>query len=408
VKHKIQNGFRHITHLLTAAFICYGFYAAIQTYLKGDTPLLSKNLETEASAVARFKSMPSIERNRLIVGQQLILQSEPLNKTAIINLSLLFRSADQNELANKLIKSASALSLRDSKLAVSALQLHIQSGEFIAALTSIDALLLTHNGSTQELFSTLASLTSNPLAKTELVYLLAHSPPWRIPFLNWLAQNSDRPELAFDLLTELKSGKARISHWEVMVLVRRYIVDKRFDTAYFVWLSLLPDYQLREVRSIFDGEFDLPLSSFFFDWTVVAGTGVSVDTIPRTEGSYDKVLRVQLKNDRDIVGPIYQLLRMPRGKYVFTGSYNSWNVKTESGLIWRIRCVEGDQAELAIVPISTGSNQWERFQIGVDVHDSCPTQKLSLEMRTSAVLDQKISGIAYFDSFQINPKESSN
>jgi hypothetical protein len=403
-----KNSFGLFWSLPIACFILYSLFTSVSLYLEESTEPLYNSLETKESVVSRLKLMSSKDKDILVQKQNSILANNPFDKTALTNLRLLMIADNKTEQADRLIKEAAALSLRDGQAVIDALSLQIKSGDYSAAFRGIDALLRTEAAPSEKLYEVLAGLSANPNVKSELVQLLASEPPWRVKFLNWAAQNSDRPDLAYDIMTELKSRNVPLIHWEIMVLVRRYIVNKQFESAYYVWLSLLPEYQLSKVRNIFDGNFDLPLSSFFFDWTPIPSDGIAVDTIPRSQGNNDKILRVQFQNDRKTVNPVYQLLRLSPGQYVFSGSYRSENLQSQDTLVWRITCIEGPHAEIASVPSSPGTNPWQGFETEVDVPEDCPTQKLSLEMRSNATLNQKISGTSYFDNLQITRKQNIN
>jgi hypothetical protein len=101
------------------------------------------------------------------------------------------------------------------------------------------------------------------------------------------------------------------------------------------------------------------------------------------------------------VAPIYQLLRLGPGKYIYSGEFKAENLKTESGLVWRIFCQEAGHELLATSATLSGTRQWDSFDVRFDVPPNCPTQVLLLRIWSPATLDQKISGRAYYDNLRI-------
>jgi hypothetical protein len=149
------------------------------------------------------------------------------------------------------------------------------------------------------------------------------------------------------------------------------------------------------------------MNSLHFDWNPNSNKSVETKVVPRANGSTDNVLRVDFVNNRDPVAPIFQSLRLAPGKYIYSGESKTEDLKTESGLVWRIWCLEGNEALLATSPRFSGTNQWDHFEVRFEVPSNCTTQRLALRMMSPAVLDQQISGYAYYDNLNITPLAAS-
>jgi tetratricopeptide (TPR) repeat protein len=393
---------RAIAVLAAVAIACAG-WAAITTLLHRDpVPLLAGDVPID-KLPDELEALPADARADLIARERARLAADPMDQGALINLSLLYGAEGDRERANAFAIAAAARALRDGRAQTAALQIHLQKGDAAAALVSLDALIRTRPDSRDSLFAALLELAGNTQAAVPVAKLLAEEPPWRGSFFAWAAEKSERPEIAYQLLSALKGSAAPPSDKEVQVLVRRYLDAKDYSTAYFIWLDALSETALRKAANVFDGGFDLPLADLYFGWTRSYSNGVETKIVPRANGSSDSVLRIDFVGNRDRVGPVYQFLRLVPGRYILSGDFRSERLQTETGLVWRIICNEGGGQALAETPALLGDRQWDRFEERFEVPSGCTTQSLGLTGRSSAVLDQQMSGRAYYDNMAIAP-----
>ncbi len=388
---------------VTAGFIACAGLAAVMTLMRGEPlPLLAGDVPIDRLP-DELKALPADARADLATRERARLAADPMDQGALVNLSLLSGADGDRDRADALAIAAAGRALRDGRAQTAALQLLLQRGDAAGALVSLDALIRTRPDSRDSLFAALLELAGNPQASEPVVRLLAEEPPWRGEFFTWAAEKSERPEIAYQLLSALKGSAAPPADIEVQQLVRRYIDAKDLSTAYFIWLDSLSETALRKAANVFDGGFDLPLADLYFGWTQSYSKGVETKIVPRANGSSDSVLRISFVGNRDRVGPVYQFLRLAPGRYILSGDFRAEQLQTETGLVWRIICNEGSAALLAETPPLTGDRQWDRFEARFEVPAGCITQSLGLSARSTATLDQQISGRAYYDNMAITP-----
>jgi hypothetical protein len=359
--------------------------------------------EAPETLQARLKAMPQAARETLTEAQKQRLQADPLDRGAIYNLAQLKSASGDAEAAERLVLSASSRSLRDVRMQAATLEILLRKGEFARALTIMDALARSRPQLQEKLFDQLAALASTREVEPHVMNLLASAPPWRTAFFERIVSSGADPQFVYRLLAALRGTAAPASDTEIRLLLGRLSRDKRFETAYFVWLDLLDDLDLKRVSQVFDGGFDAIPRNLYFDWTISRSRTVDVRIVPRATGSADKVLRVDYVANREAVSPALQYLRLAPGNYVFSGEQRADGLKTENGILWRIVCIDGPGGTYASAPLLSGDMQWSRFDVRFSVPADCPTQQLYLYASSSAVLDQQVSGSAQFDNLTITP-----
>jgi hypothetical protein len=390
---------------LLAAFIAYCAYASIMTLFPGgQQPLLQGEITAERLPDA-LKALPPAELQALLAREQARLAAEPLDRTALINLAMLHRAQGDGPRADALTIVAASRAARDSRAQALALPIHLAKGEAPGALTRLDALLRARPEAQEQLFSALLVLAGNKSAEVLVADLLARDPPWRIPFLQWAALKSPQPQIAYQLLSALKASRLPPRAAEVRAVINHYAAAKDYATAYFIWLDLLSEVEVRKAGNIHDGGFDLPIESLNFGWNLNNPKNAETKVVPRANGSADNVLRIDFINNRDLVAPVFQTIRLAPGRYVFSGDYKAEDLKTDSGLVWRVHCLEGKSGLIHFSTPLSGNRQWDHFETRFDVPQDCATQQLYLVMRSDAALDQIVSGRAYYDNLAIQPAE---
>jgi hypothetical protein len=391
----------------TALFVaCAGYASVLGLLSRKPPPLLAADVAIDKLPAA-LKALPASERQSLILRERSWLAANSLNRGALVNLSLLYSADGQEKLAEDLAIAAAKLALRDGKAQAAALQVQLKRGDVADALYRLDALIRSKPEIQDALFATVLALTASKEGKGPVVELLARDPPWRQAFLGWAAEKSDKPQLAYQLISALKSADASPTNLEVQSLIRHYVNAGDHATAYFIWLDLLSEMELRKAGNVFDGGFDLPMDSLYFGWTLSHSKSVETKIVPRANGSPDNVLLVDFVNNRDPAVPIFQFVRLAPGKHIFSGDFKAEALATESGLVWRILCLDGPKNILATSAALSGNKQWDHFELRFEVPPSCTTQQLYLGMLSAAVLDQKVSGRAYYDNLSITPATAS-
>jgi hypothetical protein len=136
------------------------------------------------------------------------------------------------------------------------------------------------------------------------------------------------------------------------------------------------------VAYVFNGTFELPLSNVGFDWRIPPQDGIDVTT-EATDGTVGKrALKVAFSNKRYSAPPIYQLLALSPGRYLFEGRSRS-DLESWLGLQWGVYCAERNGQsgrQLVRTDRFVGAVDWTDFRQSLVVPGDCPAQVLRLEL----------------------------
>jgi hypothetical protein len=378
-------------------------YASIATFLYDGRDRLPADATSIETLPEALKKLSAADRQVLIAAEQNKLAREPLDRAALRNLSYLFAADGQAKRGQELMTAAADSAMRDSIAQANALPVMLEKGDFVRAVKSLDALLRTNPQSGETLYPVVSQLAEQSQSRQQVINVLTTTPPWRLAFLEWLAGKGGRPQTAHDILSGLKATDAPPTGWEVLSLLRHFLSAKDYETAYFMWLDMLSEEKIRKAGNIFDGGFSLPLAPpwLYFSWTATPSASVNINSVPRSTGSTDNVLRIDFVNNRDKVAPMQQFLRLSPGSYVYSGEMRTDNLRAEAPLGWQLYCLEGDRGQISFIETKPKLPTWDRFETRFEVPQGCATQLLTLRISSSATLDQKISGSVFYDNLAI-------
>jgi hypothetical protein len=89
------------------------------------------------------------------------------------------------------------------------------------------------------------------------------------------------------------------------------------------------------------------------------------------------------------------------GSYQFRGRYKL-NLRSERGLLWRIRCVNKSNNGIGESLINGDEPKWKDFGFSFTVPNDCPAQSIQLILDARSASERFVSGSAWFDDFQID------
>jgi hypothetical protein len=388
--------------LALAGFIVFALYSSL-------TALLARSAATaqlsEGSSIDRIvealRTTSKAERQLLEKQQRDILTADKLNRDAIVGLALIYQANGEAIKAARLISAAAKRTPREGRSQVLALEIAIKSGQWRQAVAMLDILIRTQPEAQVPMFSALAALAESDRARPAVLQRLLSPPPWRSAFLLWTAEKSGKPQLAYRIISDLKLTTTDALQSEIQAVLRQYVQKEDYAAAHFVWLDLLSATDLAKVKNVFDGGFDLPFTPLYFTWTPQPANGVDVRTVPRSSDAADRVLCVEFANNRGHVAPIVQYLRLSPADYTLTVEARSEDLVTESGLVWYIQCADGNRASLGATLPLKGDTTWGRSAVSFRVSHGCATQMIGVSIASGNILDQRISGRAYFDNVAI-------
>lgn len=334
------------------------------------------------------------------------LRENPADVAALLLAARDFESGMRPEEAARAYAAAYQLAPldRDVLQAASAFYLaHGRSGEALALLGR----LVEHYPTTHErAFPVIADLLARPGHAAATESILARDPAWLGPFIvSTCKRGVDPAVLAPLLMRRVTAASARPA--ETDCLVERLRGAGRWDEAYQVWLNSLPRERLNDVGFIFNGSFEYAPSGVGFDWVPTRQTerevGHSVDMPRTTGGAGRRSLRVGYNGKRQVGTPIAQYLRLPAGRYEFSGVGRSDGMRAGKGVYWTIRCVTDGipGAPIAASERFIGSSDWRKFASALDVAPSCPGQLLQLEAVGAEDSPAYVTGAAWFDDLAL-------
>jgi hypothetical protein len=400
---------RVISSIVTLALLglCGLAYLGLPGSWQGrrDSALVDEKLSGVALQDA-LKALTRDQINQLVSREISALENVPLETSALQNLAVLYglRSDQQRQLDIALL--VPRFSKRNIGAQLAAATINIGRSQYAAAFVGLDELLRAHPTMGPNVFPTMAGLFVQKKGDVELIGLLKNDPAWRGAFVEYVLQNDRLKNSGYSLLTMLRKEKAEVRVGEVRSLVNAYVKAKEIDQAYFVWLDFLPSEDLHLVQSVFDGSFDREPKNLTFDWTIVPRQNARISIVDRPGSASNRSLMLDFLGDKGDFSNVFQYLMLSPGRYDVTYEFMAQNLKTESGMVWRIRCLSGN--ELGQGPKAQLSGPWADYKFEIQVPENgCGSQVLVLESSGKASLDTLISGQIYFDTFRIIPRDKS-
>lgn len=391
---------------LALMFAVFSVYLMVSSLSGEDSRLLAPPGTPPERVMDRLKALPEAERKALQNREREALAQNPMDLSALKNLAVLADVAGDKAQSKALTLLAGKRSLRDLPVQAAVLKINLDRQDYAAALYGLDGLIRAKPERMAELLAVVASFAETGQSMAPLVDVLAQNPPWRSALLAWVGEKSAQADTGYRLLSALKKNGSPVTTAELRPYLNRLIAERAYDKANFVWLDFLSDVELRKAAFVFDGEFALDLGNRYFDWTYNPLNNVDLRIVPRASGSTDRVLRVDFASGRTAFANFYQILRLSPGSYVLSGEAKAENLENEGGLVWRLYCISKENTLIAESPRNLGSVAWGAFDKSFVVPPvTCDTQQLRLELNARAVLDQQISGRAFYDNIAIVPRK---
>lgn len=358
-------------------------------------------------ADALLRAMTAAEREALMARQRDILRRSPLDIQAVKALAALAQAAGDNNSAKVLTIMAGDRNLRDTATQQVILQMLMADRDYDGALYRLDGLMRARPEQADTLLPALASFTGDSDKRTALIKLLKTNPPWRDKFIQHIVSGGFDVAAAYALISALDQADSPVTSRQLAMLLQNLATERAYDKAYFIWLNALSETELRQVRLVFDGDFNNELKNRLFDWTYRPIDNVELRLTPRAAGSVDRVARLDFAQGRTAFSNFYQYLRLAPGSYAFSLEAKSEDLVSDSGLTWRIRCA--DDGNLGIITESQplrGAVAWQVMEQSFQVpEEGCATQLLRLELAGKLELDQKISGRVFYDNLKITRRD---
>jgi hypothetical protein len=368
----------------------------------GDRQGLVPGVTAPAQIFAALQKLSSVERNMLIVREKERLVRAPLDRSALMNLSILSAAENDTKQSDALALLAANRSLRDIAAQISAMGLLFNQKDYAGAFYRLDGVLRAQPERAKELFPIILNAAANEHALDAATDVLIGNPPLRQSFLNFAAGQPDLAQELYKIFSQLRSKKNVVSDGELRPFLQALLHKKEYETAYFVWLDFQSPEYLRKVGLLFDGGFDLRSRNLIYDWNVKAMPNASISIAARPGSNSNLALKLDLAGAKWAYPAVFQYLRLSPGNYALTAESQARVLQTTGGLVWQMTCVESGSM-LGRSPKLDSPGPWANFEFSFSVPDKdCTTQTLGLVSASAAALDQVMSGEVFFDSFALN------
>jgi len=348
-------------------------------------------------ALTQLESAPPAAERLL----QAAAWADPSDALVYLALADLWVKAGRVPVAQGLVAVADALGpMRPPVLSRSA-DFWLRQGQWDRVLARWSNLLLNRPENAKQLFPVLLRVAENPASRPLLQPFLEQPPAWWLQFFSYTAQKAQSSETVLALYQARRRRGDPLDKVEQQAYLDRLLRDKRWLDAYLAWLNGLDDRQLTVLGNIYNGSFELPLTSVGFDWRVFPLRGVVVETAQTYGTRGDKALHINFNGQRAQFRHVLQYLFLEPGQYRLRGWVRVDQLRTERGLRWTMRCAP-DQPVLVASELFLGSDDWRLFGVEFTVPESdCMAQMLRLELEGRAALDFEVEGDIWFDDLSV-------
>jgi hypothetical protein len=369
-------------------------------------PLVEKS-DPNSNPLEALNALDSKTRASLQDREVNAYKIEPLDRGALQNLVALESLSGSREKAENIALALSALSRRSPASQLVAIQIELFKKDFAKAFERLDGVIRARPEQGKQLFGLFVSQLGDKQARLELAKLLSKEPPWRATMIRQMISDETTSAFVYTVLSDIRKAGGPVSDLEKQMLVNQLVQSKKIDQAYFVWLDFLDKNNLIRVRDIFDGGFETLPKNMYFDWGISYRKNARIEVGQRSGKPGDSALIFNFFAEKDGGAYVYQTMRLAPQEYRLTFEFQVDQLKNETGLVVRLICLESGVVIGTSSPI-INKGPWESQEVKFLVpQENCPNQKLTIENKSAAILDQEITGRLAFDNFKIASEERS-
>ena len=282
-------------------------------------------------------------------------------------------------------------------------------GQPVEALRHIDMLLRIEPEKNWRQYTLLQKLAAFPPAHAALAAALAKRPAWREGLMVRICPlEPGSSALVAPLINRVREQPGGLSGQELSSWLPCLERDGRWGEAYLTWVSSLPNSQRSKLTNIFNGGFEDEPSGVGFDWVIGSDPSFQVERLDTPGAGGKAALRLTFSEGKVQFNHISQWLILGPGSYTFGGRYRAEGFRSDQGLVWDLRCAEGNR-QIAASPPVAGLTPWKRFDVKFEVPaQGCQAQRLQLTVPSDSGSAQRVGGRAWFDDLQVitRPRDS--
>ncbi|MER8399962.1 hypothetical protein [Mesorhizobium sp. M1348] len=296
-----------------------------------------------------------------------------------------YRQGEKDE-AYALFDQARKLSKTEIHALQRSISRAVEIGHLTKAIGEIDILLRRWPDQFPAIAGGMPAILSNPDGYQAVLTALGTEAPWRPRLIAALSKTPEGLDFANRLLLDLSGTTAPPKSSELSVVISGYILQKKYEPAYRLFLFSLSDQERKLGGYIFNGTFEPVASGRPFDWQLRDQSGLEVTfaasdhAVEGEGGATVRFLNTPVKNTA-----LEQYIELPPGSYRISLAASARNLKLPKELFWSIRCVD-PAGEIARFNIPEGTynrqNLSQDFSVGPS---ACPLQLLRLQ--TAAIAE---------------------
>lgn len=313
---------------------------------------------------------------------RLALRQDATAVEALSVLGLQAQLRNDTEQARRLFDYSQALSQRELRPRIWAIEEAVSRGDIAGALEHYDIALRTSRSARDVLFPVLASAIAEPKVRSALVEVMATEPVWGEGFVNYVAASGIDPQAAVRFFSEGQRGALPVDDADRTRVVNALVARGFFDEAWQYYASFRPAAKRHRSR---DANFSLITEApARFDWTAINDSGLSASIQPGGNGGL-----LDFAASPSTGGTVLrQMQLLPSGTYRLEGHGSGIEQPERSLPYWILTCRDGRELGRVTMPNSAQGNG--NFSGRFTVPSDCPVQTLSLVIRPTA----EITGVS--------------
>lgn len=381
-------------------------FLAVTAYLTLVDALGKQGAQTEGTGQQPAGNLRQLSPGELAdayTAAQAKFAADPLDATALIELSHIAEARGDNEAADRLRLMAGQMQPRSAPVQAQALTILLKRRDFDGVMARLDGLIRARPQQSDKLFAIAAEIATDPEGSAAVARMMSARPPWRQAFFSYVVANSPAgtPQR---ILAALHGAGTQADTQELAALIDHELRRGAIDSAYAVWLSSLSSTELKRVKRVYDGGFDGDVRSLRFDWTVKPSEGFSYRLFPRNTASMDRTLQIDFAGFRGPFAHVSQILRLRPGRYLLNGEVHTEGLEAPSGFAFRIHCLaQGSGSPATETAALPQASQWMDFEKSFVIPASgCPDQLLQLESVDQSDRAQSMRGQIALDNIAID------
>jgi hypothetical protein len=340
------------------------------------------------------------ETGKILDAATRALRTAPLDSRALRILAQLADVSGDKARKERLL-AAIVLRTKHEPLAGYWLMLEaLERKDFAGVVNFADSVLSKHPDLAPHVAPVLVRMLETHSGDQELRERLKANPVWRSNFFLALPAAITDARTPLELLLSLKGSPAPPTDYEIRVYLNFLMGRQLYEIAYYAWLQMLNPEVLKQVATVHNGSFDLPLTNMPFDWSIPPSEGALVE-IATPSGESRKALHVEFGHGRVTFQAVQQYLLLAPGRYHFKVMQKG-EVTGRRGLQWTVQCAENTK-RLTETPMFVGViADWSEAIAEFTVPEkNCRLQQILLQLPARHASEQIVKGSAWFDDVQI-------